>query len=78
MSTRTRKPLDDTQMTAVIMKESAEPRLAASVRKALEQHPAPAVTERLGGNKFKTARLRAIMRATRPAPPGSAMSTTMI
>ena len=78
MPSRTRKPLHDAQMTAAIMEESEEPRLPASVRKALEQHPAPAVTGKLSGNKFKTARLRAIMRASRPAPLEPVTSTMTI
>jgi hypothetical protein len=76
MSTRTRTQLDDTQMIAAIMEESKEPRLAASVRKSLEKHPASAVMGKRGGSISKTARLRAIMRATWPTALGPAINPT--
>ena len=41
---------DATQIVAEILKEAAEPRQAASVKKALKkQRPAPVATETLGG-----------------------------
>jgi hypothetical protein len=46
------KHSDDAQIVAEILKEAAKPRLAASVKEALEQEtPAPVAPEPLGGNK---------------------------
>jgi hypothetical protein len=43
---------DDAQIAAEILKEAAEPRLAASVKEALEkENPAPVAPEGLGGKK---------------------------
>lgn len=78
MSTRTRKQ-SDAQITAALIEEAEAPRQAASVKAALEKKPAPAVRETLGestGRKSRTAKLRAMMRATRPIPPVPATSTT--
>ena len=51
MSTRSRKQLDDEQIVAQIVEEAAKPRLAASVKKALEKkNPAAVSVEKLGGS----------------------------
>ena len=43
---------DATQIVAEILKEAAEPRQAASVKKALKKEsPAPVAQDTLGGNK---------------------------
>lgn len=50
MPTHPRTHSDDAQIVAEILKEAAEPRQAASVKKALQkQRPAPVATETLGG-----------------------------
>jgi hypothetical protein len=52
MPAHPRKQSDDAQIIAEILKEAAEPRQAASVKKALEyENPAPVAPETLGGNK---------------------------
>jgi hypothetical protein len=46
------KHSDDAQIVAEILKEAAKPRLAASVKEALEQEtPAPVAPEGFGGKK---------------------------
>jgi len=48
------KQADDAQIVEEILKEAAEPRLAASVREAFEkENPAPVAPETLGGNKVE-------------------------
>ena len=52
MPTHPCKQSVDAQIVAEILKEAAEPRLAASVKEALEkENPAPVSQEELGGNK---------------------------
>jgi hypothetical protein len=52
MPTHPCKQSVDAQIVAEILKEAAEPRLAASVKEALEkENPAPVAQEGLGGNK---------------------------
>jgi hypothetical protein len=52
MPTHPRKQPDDIQIAMEILKKAAEPRLAASVKEALEkENPAPVAPETLGGNK---------------------------
>ncbi len=52
MPTHPRKQPADIQIAMEILKEAAEPRLAASVREALEKmNRAPVAPEGLGGNK---------------------------
>jgi hypothetical protein len=52
MPAHPRKQADDAQIFAEILKEAAEPRLAASVKEAFEkENPAPVAPETLGGNK---------------------------
>jgi hypothetical protein len=52
MPTHPRKHSDDAQIVAEILKEAAEPRQAASVKKAREkENLAPVAPETLGGNK---------------------------
>ena len=47
-----RKHSDDAQIITEILKEAAEPRLAASVKEALEkENPAPVAPEGRGGKK---------------------------
>jgi hypothetical protein len=54
MPTHPRKQPDDIQIAMEILKKAAEPRLAASVKKALEkENPAPVAPEGFGGNKGK-------------------------
>lgn len=79
MPNGTRKQRDDAQLRAAIMEEAEEPRQAASVKKALEKTPAPAVREKLGGStgwKAKTAKRREMKRANLTTPPIQADSTT--
>ena len=59
MSTQPRAHADDAQIIAEILKAAAEPRLAASVKEALEQEtPAPVAPEPLGGNKGQQTQRR--------------------
>ena len=52
MPTHPCKQSVDAQIVAEILKEAAEPRLAASVKEALEkENPAPVAQETLGGNR---------------------------
>jgi hypothetical protein len=52
MPTHPRKQPADIQIAMEILKEAAKPRLAASVKEALEkENPAPGAPEGLGGNK---------------------------
>lgn len=50
MPTHPRTHADDAQIVAEILKEAAEPRQAASVKKALKkERPAPVAPDTLGG-----------------------------
>ena len=62
MPTHPCKHSDDAQIVAEILKEAAEPRLAASVKEALaKENPAPVVPEGLGAKKAgKPAPLRGL------------------
>ena len=62
MPTHPRTHSDDAQIATEILKEAAEPRLAASVKEALEkENPAPVAPEGLGGKKAgKPAPLRGL------------------
>jgi hypothetical protein len=52
MPTHPRKQPADIQIAMEILKEAAEPRLAASVKEALEkENPAPVAPEGLGGKE---------------------------
>jgi hypothetical protein len=54
MPTHLRTHSADTQIVAEILKEAAEPRQAASVKKALKKEsPAPVAPDTLGGNTEK-------------------------
>jgi hypothetical protein len=56
MPTHPRKQPADIQIAMEILKEAAEPRLAASVKEALEkENPAPVAPEGLGVKKAKTS-----------------------
>jgi hypothetical protein len=59
MPTQPHTHSDDAQIIAEILKEAAEPRLAASVKEALEQEtPVPVAPEPLGGNKGQETQRR--------------------
>jgi hypothetical protein len=54
MPSHPRTHSDDAQIVAEILKEAAEPRQAASVKKALKKEsPAPVAPDTLGGNTEK-------------------------
>ncbi len=56
MPTHPRTHADDAQIVAEILKEAAEPRQAASVKKALKKKsPAPVAPDTLGGNTEKVS-----------------------
>jgi hypothetical protein len=57
MPTHPRTHSDDAQIVAEILQEAAEPRLAASVKEALEkENPAPVTPKTLSGNKGRKTR----------------------
>jgi hypothetical protein len=76
MSTRARKPPDHKQIVTQIIEEAAEPRQAASVKKALEKKALPlSLVERLvgaKGGKTRAAKLpahkRSLIALKQPSP----------
>jgi len=81
MSIRSRQQPDDTQILAQLVEEAAEPRQAASVKKALEEKTPAAVSDgTFGGSKggkTRAAKLRQIRevlwRGKQASPTGKAM-----